>query len=110
MTDKTISLEPLRVTATAVIVWLIPTLYAVFAEGIMLGRVDGMPLTNVLRVMRFDALGRFLLIPFATWLYWHVVLRPLGTPVDRRDFFAVALGLALALVYGKWYPIVNLHN
>lgn len=109
MNDKV--LEPLRVTATAVIVWLVPTLYAVFAEGIMIGmRGDGMPLTNVLRIMRFNPLGRFVLVPFATWLYWHVILRPLGGAVDRRDFIPVAIGLALALVYGKWYPVVNLHN
>lgn len=104
--DETRYLENLRVTATAVVLWAVPALYSLFAEGYMIGQgSDGVPLTNVLRIMRLNALGRFILVPFATWLYWHIVLRPVNGPVDRRDFLPVLVGFALALVYGTWYPV-----
>lgn len=100
------TLDSIRITITAAIVWAIPFLYALFAEGYMVGQGhNGVPLTTVLRAIRFDVVGRFLIVPFATWLYWHIVLRPSGTGTGRQDLIPVALGLLLALLYGKWYPI-----
>lgn len=108
MMDQKQYVENLRVTATAAIIWSIPALYSLFAEGYMLGQgLKGVPATSVMRVMRFDAIGRFILCPFTTWLYYHVTLRPWNWDVDRRDFIPILLGFLLACIYGKWYPIVH---
>ena len=98
--------DHVRVTITAAIIWAVPILYSLLAEGYMIGQGHaGVPLTSVLRAIRFDLVGRFILVPFATWLYWHIILRPAGMGVGRQDLIPIVAGLLLAMVYGRWFPL-----
>lgn len=95
-----------RHAVTAAVLWLVPWVYYAFLEGYMVAQgPNGVPFTSVLRAIRLDTYGRFILVPFFTWVYYHIVLCPVGVGTGKRDFISIAIGLALAAIYGKWFPI-----
>lgn len=97
--------KPLSITQ--VVGWGIIILAIAFFEGMNLGRPDGVPATTVMRTMRFDVMGRFLIVPLiGTWLPWHIVYRPRGfLAMTRWDILVVLAGVLFALVRGKLYGL-----
>lgn len=101
----TVAKVAVTLSITGAIVWGIWLAYFVAAEFYMLGTPGGTPFTHVARTMRFDVLGRFLVVPALTWVYWHIVLRPHDHDAfTGADLIALAVGAGIACVTGKlWY-------
>lgn len=80
-----------------IIAWLLLFVLIALLEGLAL-RGKGVPLTDALRAIRFDPIGRFVLIPFFCWMMWHIVLRPEKLEAFTwRDGVAILFGVAWAL-------------
>lgn len=81
------------------LVWVLLLTAIVLLEGIALGRpADGDTLSEVLKIARWDGVGRFVLLPLWTWLSWHWMLRPESSVgLHWADAVAVAVGLVWAL-------------
>jgi hypothetical protein len=95
-----------RHAVTAAVLWLLPWVYYAFLEGYMIAQGQhGVPFTTILRAIRFDLVGRYVLSGFMTWFYYHIILRPAGVGTGKQDFIWVAVGFAVASIYGKWYPL-----
>jgi len=79
--------------------WFLLALIAMLVEGIALGRPErGDSLSEAVRFIRFDAVGRYVLIPLWVWLSWHWIVRPDGAATfSWRDLVAIALGIAAAI-------------
>lgn len=67
----------------------------IFVEGVSLGRPEqGDSLTEVVRLARFDAVGRYVLVPLFLWLVWHWLLRPQAVPMFTwRDLLVIMVAI-----------------
>jgi hypothetical protein len=86
------------------LIWTLLGFALLLLEGIALGsKQTGDTLSEAIRQhVRFDPVGRFLILPLWFWLTWHWVIR-----VDRfaafgvRDVLAIGLGLAYAVLESR---------
>lgn len=84
-------------SATTVL-WLVLLVAFGLTEGYALA--SGQPtLSMEIRALRYDALGRFIVLPLGTWLAWHLFARPEHTAhaLSWRDAIAIAVGIAWAV-------------
>lgn len=91
--------ESLDTVTTARVVWLMICLALVAWECYWLGRgVTQATLSYQMRLIRFDAVGRWLVLPLWCWLTLHFITAPkwLGVRPDWRSLVALAIGLAWA--------------
>ena len=82
------------------VLWMLLAFVGVLFEGIALGRPElGDTLTESVRLLRFDPVGRFVVLPLWVWLTWHWILRPSDVAqFTWRDLAVLALGTAIALL------------
>jgi hypothetical protein len=81
------------------LLWSLVGMLILLLEGVAVGsKAPGDTLSESMRdVVRFDLVGRFVLVPAWSWLTWHWIMRPqsmLG--ISWRDFVAVGIGVAYA--------------
>lgn len=90
-------MTPLR-TANWPLVWTLVFMLVVLLEGIALGEPQaGDSLSEAVALLRWDAVGRWVMIPLWVWLTWHWMLRPRGMALFTwRDVVALAIGTLLA--------------
>jgi hypothetical protein len=84
---------------TFVLLWALIGLALLLLEGYALGRNEpGLTLSALMRLIRFNTVGRFILLPLWTWLTMHWIMAPqwLGTKPDWRSLVSIAIGLAWA--------------
>jgi len=80
--------------------WALVGLVIVALECYTLGlNQSAATLSSTMRMIRFDPVGRFILLPLWCWLSLHWIVAPqwLGTRPDWRSFIAIGVGLAWAL-------------
>lgn len=82
------------------LVWTLVAFAFVLLEGIALGEPQaGDSFSECFAIVRWDPIGRFVALPLACWLAWHLVIRPRTTPLFTwRDAVALAFGLAWAVL------------
>jgi hypothetical protein len=94
-------------TTTGAILWGLTLLWIVFVEGVMLGLPEGVPLTTVLRTIRMDVYGRYVICMLVMWINWHIIFRPFNMPaMSKWDLIPLAIGAAIgALAPANLWPI-----
>jgi hypothetical protein len=57
-------------------------------------------LSYTVRLIRFDPIGRFIVVPLMCWLLVHFVIAPrwVGTAFDWRNALGLGLGLLVAIL------------
>ena len=81
------------------LVWALFGLAIVAVECYTLGLgQSAATLSATMRMIRFDPIGRFVLLPLWVWLTAHWILAPrwLGVRPDWRSLVALAIGIAWA--------------
>lgn len=84
-------------------IWLLLALAVAMFEGYALGagRVEW-TLTYTIRMLRFDPIARFMVLPLGTWLVWHWLLRPARIAVFTGfDVLAFIIGIGWAIYEAK---------
>lgn len=92
--------EPNKPTIGAGLLWSCVGMLVVFLEAFALGSPrQGDTLSEVIRnAVRFDSLGRFVLLPLWCWLTWHWMLRPRGNMGEGwQDCAALGVGVLWAV-------------
>jgi hypothetical protein len=82
-------------------VWMFVGLLMTVIEGYTLGlNNSAATLSANMRMVRFDPIGRFILLPLWCWLTLHWIMAPqwLGVRPDWRSLVALGVGLAWAIV------------
>jgi len=80
-----------------IIGWILWLMLGGFLEGLALAG-KGTPLTDALRAIRYDPIGKFVIIPLGFWLLWHVIFRPKKVAAfGWRDLVFIGAGVAYAL-------------
>jgi hypothetical protein len=84
-------------------VWSLVALLIVFLEGVALGRPErGDSLSEAIWLIRYDPVGRFVLLPLWCWLTCHFVLKRAGAkPFGTGDVIGIAVGIAWAVLESR---------
>lgn len=87
-------------TANWPLVWTLWLVLGALLEGIALGEPqNGDTLSEVVRAVRYDPIGRFVVLPLWVWLTYHWVIKRSGTKLFTwHDAVAIAVGLTIALL------------
>lgn len=95
----------MKPTANWPLVWALWATLGAFLEGIALGEPQlGDTMSEVVRNVVYDPLGRFVMLPLWAWLTYHWMLKPPGESLfDWRDVVALAMGLGFAVLRAVWF-------
>ena len=85
------------------LIWVLLALLVVFFEGVALGRpARGDSLSEMVWLVRDNAVGRFVALPLWCWLTYHFVLKtPRSSALGWEDTLAITLGLLWAYLEAR---------
>lgn len=86
------------------LVWALVIVLLVAIECVALGTGHSeYTFSYTVRLVRFDPVGRFVVLPLWCWLSVHFVIAPrwVGTHPEWRNWLGLAIGVALA-VWETW--------
>lgn len=82
------------------VLWAAIVMLLILVEGITVGTArQGDTLSEVVYVVRHDALGRWLVLTVWCWLSWHWMLRPAS---DRTISWVDAAAILCGLAWAAW--------
>lgn len=77
-------------------------------EGTQLALGKGSTISAAEQVVRFDAVGRFAILPLLFWLLRHFAFRKPAGEVDGWDVLFIAIGFGLAYIEAKYNILIVL--
>lgn len=78
----------------SLVFWIFWAIGTIYAEATAIAR-HKWPLTEFLRLVRFDNLGQFIIVPLLFWLPYHIVFRPkTWEAFTGYDLIPIVLGVA----------------